>query len=123
MMAEVPRLLALKSLRLSIAETLVTLIGIPQYVGYPMEKHEISNSEIDWISLFRHVASDQVTVEIADGAIAIAEIVPKKKPLAVKDLPALMASLPPLGHDASSFANDVEEGRKVFRLDDDPWES
>jgi hypothetical protein len=88
-----------------------------------MEKHEISNSKIDWVSLIRHVARDQVTIEIADGETAIAEVVPKKKPIAVKDLPALMASLPPLGDDALSFANDVEEGRNGFRLDDDPWES
>lgn len=88
-----------------------------------MEKHEISNSSIDWVSLIRHVARDQVAIEIADGATAIAELVPKKKPIAVKDLPALMASLPSLGDDAHSFAKDVEEGRKGFRLDDDPWES
>lgn len=88
-----------------------------------MEKHEISNTNIDWISLIRHVARDQVTVEIADGSTAIAEVVPKKKPIALKDLPALMATLPSLGDDASSFANDVEEGRNCFQPDDDPWES
>lgn len=88
-----------------------------------MEKHEISNSKIDWVSLIRHVARDQVTIEVADGESTIAEVVPKKKPIAVKDLPALMASLPSLGDDVLSFANDVEEGRKGFRLDDDPWES
>jgi hypothetical protein len=88
-----------------------------------MEKHEIANSNIDWVSLIRHVARDQVTVEIADGATTIAEVVPKKKPIAVKDLPALMASLPSLGDDATSFAKDVEEGRKGFRPDEDPWES
>jgi hypothetical protein len=88
-----------------------------------MEKHEISNSRIDWVSLFRHVARDQVTVEIADGSTAIAEVVPKKRPVAVKDLPALMATLPSLGDDALSFAKDVDEGRSGFRQDDDPWES
>ncbi len=88
-----------------------------------MEKHEISNPNIDWVNLIRHVARDQVTIEIVDGATAIAEVVPKKKPIAVKDLPDLMASLPSLGDDAPSFANDIEEGRNGFQLDDDPWES
>lgn len=85
-----------------------------------MEKQEISNSNIDWVSLFRHVARDQVTVEIADGPTPIAEVVPKKKPFAVKDLPSLMASLPNLGEDGHSFAKDVEEGRSAFGQDDDP---
>lgn len=59
-----------------------------------------------------------MTVEIADGATAIAEVVPPKKPIAVKDLPALMASLPSLGNDAISFANDIELGRKVLQPDE-----
>jgi hypothetical protein len=88
-----------------------------------MEKQELSNTNIDWVSLFRHVARDQVTVEIADGPMAIAEVIPKKNPVAVKDLPALMASLPALGEDTVTFAKDIEEGRKGFGQDDDPWES
>ncbi|MCO6457533.1 MAG: hypothetical protein J5I93_19710 [Pirellulaceae bacterium] len=69
------------------------------------------------------VARDQVAVEIADGPTAIAEVVPKKEPLTVKNLPSLMVSLPSLGDDAQLFAKDVEEGRNVFGQDDDPWES
>lgn len=89
-----------------------------------MEKQELSNTKIDWVSLIRHVASDQVTVEIADGGpTAIAEVVPKKKPLAVKDLSSLMARLPSLGDDAVAFAEDVEKGRRCFGKDADPWAS
>jgi hypothetical protein len=88
-----------------------------------VEKQDISNANIDWVSLIRHVARDQVTIEIADGPTAIAEVVPKKQPFAIKDLPALMAAIPSLGEDASAFARDIEESRISFQQDTDPWES
>jgi hypothetical protein len=88
-----------------------------------MEKHEISDTDIDWVSLFRHVAREQIAIEIADGTTPIAEVIPKQKPFAVRDLPGLMESLPSLGDDASSFAKDIEEARASFGQDADPWES
>jgi hypothetical protein len=89
-----------------------------------MEKHELSDLQIDWVSLIRQVARDQVPIEIADGTPnAIVEVVPKKPPILVKDLPALMALLPSLGEDAVTFAEDVEQGRLCFGEDSDPWAS
>jgi hypothetical protein len=88
-----------------------------------VEKREISSANIDWVSLIRHVARDQVTIELADGPTPIAEVVPKKKPFAIRDLPALMASIPSLGEDAREFARDIEAGRTCFEQDADPWES
>lgn len=32
-----------------------------------MEKQDISNPNIDWANLVRHVAKDQVTIKLADG--------------------------------------------------------
>jgi hypothetical protein len=88
-----------------------------------VEKKEISSANIDWVSLIRQVARDQVTIELADGPTAIAEVVPKKRPFAIKGLPALMAAIPSLGEDAPAFARDIEESRTSFEQDADPWES
>lgn len=88
-----------------------------------MEKQDISNPNIDWASLVRHVAKDQVTVELADGTVAIAQVVPMKKPVSMKNFAALMASLPSLGDDGESFARDVETVRNNFKNGSDSWES
>ena len=62
-----------------------------------MEKQDISNPNIDWASLVRHVAKDQITVELADGTVAIAQVIPMKKSASIKDFTAMMSSLPSLG--------------------------
>jgi hypothetical protein len=88
-----------------------------------MEKQDISNPNIDWASLVRHVAKDQVTVELADGTVAIAQVIPLQKSISIKDFTSLMSSLPSLGEDAESFAKDVEAVRNGFKEVSDPWES
>jgi len=88
-----------------------------------MEKQDISNPNIDWAGLVRHVAKDQVTIELADGTIAIARVIPMKKTVSMKDFAAMMSTLPSLGDDAESFAKDVEAGRNSFKEVSDPWES
>lgn len=94
----------------------------PSMGGF-MEKQDISNPNIDWASLVRHVAKDQVTIELADGTVAIAQVIPIKKSVAMKDFAAMMNSLPSLGKDAESFARDVEATRSSFKEESDPWES
>jgi hypothetical protein len=88
-----------------------------------MEKQDISNPNIDWADLVRHVARDRVTVELADGSVAIAEVVPKISPVSMKDFASIMASIPLLGPDAEDFAKDIEAVRKNFVDANDPWES
>lgn len=88
-----------------------------------MEKQDISNPGIDWANLVRHVAKDQVTVELAEGTVAIARVVPVRKAVSMKDFAAIMSSMPSLGDDAESFAKDVESVRKCFKEVPDPWES
>lgn len=88
-----------------------------------MEKQDISNPNIDWASLVRHVAKDPITVELADGTVAIAQVIPMKKSVSIKDFTARMSSLPSLGDDAQTFANDVEAVRRSFKQVADPWES
>ena len=41
-----------------------------------MEKQDISNPNIDWASLVRHVAKDQITVELADGTVVSVHAIP-----------------------------------------------
>jgi hypothetical protein len=92
-------------------------------MGGFMEKQDISNPNIDWANLVRHVAKDQVTIELADGTVAIAQVIPIKKSVSMKDFSAMMRLLPSLGEDAESFARDVEAARSGFKEDSDPWES
>ena len=88
-----------------------------------MDKQDISNPNIDWADLVRHVARDQVTVELADGTVALAKVVPMKKSVSMKDFASMMSSLPSLGEDGESFAKDVEAVRKSFKEVSDPWGS
>ena len=88
-----------------------------------MEKQDISNRDVDWASLVRHVANDQVAVEFTDGTVAIAHLIPVKKPVSMKDFASIMATIPSLGVDAESFAKDVESGRSSFKEARNPWES
>jgi hypothetical protein len=85
-----------------------------------MEKQDISNPNIDWASLVRHVAKDQVTIELADGTVAIAQVIPIRKSVAIKDFASMMNSLPSLGEDAESFARDVEATQTNFKNDSNP---
>ncbi len=88
-----------------------------------MEKRDISNPNIDWADLVRHVAKDQVTIELSDGIVAVAQVIPIKQPVSMKDFAAVMNSLPSLGDDANSFAKDIEAARGSYKEDPDPWES
>ena len=88
-----------------------------------MEEADILNPNIDWANLVRHVARDQSSVELSDGPFAIAEVVPKKSPILMKDFAAFMESIPKLGDDADSFTEDIESLRRIFTEVSDPWES
>ncbi|XZE17693.1 hypothetical protein SH449x_002968 [Pirellulaceae bacterium SH449] len=92
-------------------------------LGVAMEKQDISNPNIDWARLVRHVAADQVTIELADGTVTIAQVIPIKKSISIRDFASLMSTLPSLGEDAESFAKDVETVRNSFKEVIDPWES
>lgn len=88
-----------------------------------MEKQDISDPKIDWAKLFRHVASDQITVELADGLESIAKIVPVQKHVPINRFASIMSSLPSLGDDADAFAHDIEAIRSSYKEDTDPWAS
>ena len=88
-----------------------------------LEKQDISNLNADWAGLVRHVAIDQVAIEFTDGAVAIAQLVPIKKSVSMKDFASIMAAVPSLGEDAKSFAMDVESVRSKFKEVSNPRES
>ena len=88
-----------------------------------MERHEILSPKINWPDLVRHVAEDQVVVELADGEVAMARLVPIHKPKSFSDLDKALRKLPPLGDDAECFEADVQEIRSSMKPLDDPWES
>jgi len=95
--------------------------GLREYIF--MEKPDILTPDIDWATLVCHVARDQVTVELADGSIAIAEVVPKKTPILMTGFAAFISSIPTLDDAVDSFANDIELSRRIFKEVSDPWES
>lgn len=88
-----------------------------------MERHEISTEKIDWPNLVRHVVRDKVIVELADGELPIAMLVPIERPRTMADLDAALCQLPRLGEDATSFEADLQNFRTSLKELDDPWES
>jgi hypothetical protein len=57
---------------------------------------------------------------LADGAIAIAQGIPIRKSVSMKDYEAMMNALPSLGEDSEAYAHDVEPARSSFEEDADP---
>ena len=88
-----------------------------------MERQELTSETIDWPALIRHVIQDQVTVELADGEVPLVRLVPVRRPRTLADLENALRSIEPLGDDAESFANDLDEQRNAALSLDDPWES
>jgi hypothetical protein len=88
-----------------------------------MERHEISTEKMDWPSLVRHVVRDRVVVELADGELPIAMLVPIERPRTMADLDAALRKIPRLGEDAISLEEDLQKVRASMTELDDPWES
>lgn len=104
-------------------ETNTGNLAILDAIEETMERHEISTEKIDWPSLVRHVVRDRVVVELADGELPIAMLVPIERPRTMADLDAALRQLPRLGEDATSFEADIQEFRASMMELDDPWES
>lgn len=98
---------------------LVPLVAIEE----TMERHEISTDKMDWPNLVRHVVRDRVVVELSDGELPIAMLVPIECPRTMADLDAALRQLPRLGEDANRFEADIQEVRASMKELDDPWES
>lgn len=88
-----------------------------------MERHEILTEKIDWPNLVRHVVRDRVVVELAEGELPVAMLVPIDRPKTMADLDKALRLLPTMGDDAVSFEADIQDIRASMKDLDDPWES
>ena len=92
-----------------------------------MERLTVAEGIRDIETIFERVANEGITVELERDNRVIVRITPSNTaprieggPMA-SDLNELFASLPSLGDDAESFADDVEQGRRSFKPEVDPW--
>jgi len=88
-----------------------------------MERHEISTEKIDWPNLVRHVVRDRVIVELADGELPVAMLVPIEQPRTMAKLDAALRQLPRLAEEVKSFEADIQGVQASMKDLDDPWES
>lgn len=88
-----------------------------------MEKIEISNTNISLSDIAKHVSRDRVTIELSDGQVPLARIVPIAKARTMTELDRALRDCNRLGDDAESFAIDVLSVRQSIGELDDPWES
>jgi antitoxin (DNA-binding transcriptional repressor) of toxin-antitoxin stability system len=93
------------------------------HVEYAMEKIEISTANVSLADIVKHVSRDRVTVELSDGQVPMARIVPIDRPQTMSDLDRALRNCARLGEDAEQFADDVLSVRKSIGELDDPWES
>lgn len=88
-----------------------------------MERIEISTVNVSLSELVKHVSRDRVIVELSDGEVPLARIVPIDKPQSMSDLDRALRNCSRLGEDATPFADDVLSVRQSMGELDDPWES
>ena len=88
-----------------------------------MERIEISTPNISLSEIVKHVSRDRVTVELSEGQVPLARIVPVDRPRSMTDLDRALRHCTRLGEDAESFAHHVHSARQSIGELDDPWES
>lgn len=89
-----------------------------------MERMTVADASRDFGALVHRVCEEGITIDLEQDHEAIIRMTPirTKRPVMACDLNELFASLPSLGDDAEAFARDVEEGRRSFLPERDPWE-
>jgi antitoxin (DNA-binding transcriptional repressor) of toxin-antitoxin stability system len=89
-----------------------------------MERMTVAEASRDLKALVHRVCELGITVDLEQDHEPVVRITPirAKRPVMASDLNELFASLPSLGDDAEAFARDVEEGRRSFLPEKDPWE-
>jgi antitoxin (DNA-binding transcriptional repressor) of toxin-antitoxin stability system len=88
-----------------------------------MEKIDISTANISLSDIVKHVSRDQVTVELSDGQVPLAKIVPIARAPSMSELDRALRECARLGEDAEQFGQDVLSVRQSLGELDDPWES
>ena len=88
-----------------------------------MERIEISAANINLSEIVKQVSRDRVSIELADGQVPLARIVPIEKSHSMVELDRALRANVRLGDDAKDFASDVQSARNSLGELDDPWES
>lgn len=88
-----------------------------------MEKLDLSVAKISLSEIVKHVSRDRVTVELSEGQVPLARIVPIDAPRSTAELDRALREQARLGEDAEAFATDVLSVRQSLGELDDPWES
>jgi hypothetical protein len=86
-----------------------------------MERVEIS--DVNLVDVVKHVARDQVAVELADGQVPLAKLIPIGKKSSMSDLDRALRKNLPLVEGDQAFAQDVLSVRDSLEKLDDPWAS
>ncbi len=79
-----------------------------------MEKIEISNTNFSLSDIVKHVSRNRVTIELSDGQVPLARIIPIAKTPSMAELDQALRECTRLGEDADSFAHDVLSVRHSF---------
>jgi len=84
----------------------------------------VAEAERNFAQLVEKVHREGVTIDLERDNQVIARLSPpeKRKTVTVGELAEFLRSLPPLGDDAESFAEDVRQARTGYPPEADPWD-
>ncbi len=88
-----------------------------------MERIEITNANISLSHLVKQVSRDRVPVELVDGQVPLARLVPIDQTHSMAALDRALRDTAMLGDDVEAFSKDVRSIRESLGELDDPWES
>ena len=88
-----------------------------------MERIEISSTNLNLSDLVKHVSRDRVSVELSEGQVPLARIVPIEKTHSMAELDRALRANAGLGEDAEAYERDVQAARQAEGELDDPWAS
>ena len=92
-----------------------------ELIGRQRETLSVQEASRDFDSVLDRVATDHVHVDLERDRKIVAVLSPATRWVKVSDLNSVFASLPSLGDDAESFADDVDSIRREIPRDADPW--
>lgn len=89
-----------------------------------MERINVSEAGRDFANIVNRVHSEGISIDVEQDNYVIARITPvgPQSSLKVRDLNTFLQSLPKLGDDAESFAEDVSVIRRNFPAEANPWD-
>jgi hypothetical protein len=87
------------------------------------EKLDVHLLKDELPNLVDRLAHESVEFELIEGGKVVARLIPPsiEEGLSTQEFVELLESLPPLGDDAATFWNDVQEVRNAYLPETDPW--